>query len=499
TEQKHTRQIAAENQTRFRIVAEASEAAIVLMKGGGTLLYANAAAERISGYSVDEMRTMDLAQLFLKEDRAANESKFRRLLIDDTAPIQIEARIISRDKQEKWLYCSATTTYLNAEPTLVVTALDITAKKQAESRLIQSEALKSAILAASLDAFILTDQSGNILEFNPAAEQLFGHSRAEMRGRNMIHLLVPESHPAYYAELVGVFQDNMPDRITNQRYEITGQHRDGTHIPIELTVFPVQTEGNVTFAAYLRDISDQIRARDNERRANAEKERVKVLTEFVRDSSHDFRTPLSTINTSLYLLQRADDDLKRSEHATAITRQTARLEKLIEGMLMMVRLDSDVEFEYQWIDLNGLVRDVSVRIRSLAARKDQQMKLNLATGVPHIHAAGHELGRALVEILENAVIFTPRGGEISLETTVSDDHIQIEIRDTGVGISETDLPYIFNRFYRVDKARSTETGGVGLGLPIAQKIIQQHGGRIEVESILGEGSTFRVILPIQHP
>lgn len=499
TEQLRNRQAMLNSEKRFLAVAEASQTAVIMMSKTN-ILYTNAAAERILGCSKEDIQHINPALLFAEEERERLMTLFQGMIEEGGDPIQLELQIIDCNHQGKWVYCSAASTNLDNEQTLVITALDISARKRDEVELIRSQALKSAFLEASLDALVLIEQDGTILEYNPAAERIFGYSRSEAVGSNINTLLVPEKDQQMYPLQLSRYEVGNSSKVVSQRFEIMAMRKDKVTIPVELTVSSVHLEGKILFAAHMRDITEQIKAKEAERTANAEKERVRVLTEFVRNSSHDFRTPLASINTSLYLLQRSEDQQKRTQYATTIAQQTDRLEKLIEGMIKMVQLDSEAEFERQSIDLNGLIRDVSVRIQSLAVGKSQNITMNLADNVPHMRVAGQEIGRVLVEILENAVIFTGDGGEITIATTVvnNSDAVEISIRDNGIGISPQDLPLIFNRFYRADPSRSTETGGIGLGLSIAQKIAQRHGGQITVESILGEGSTFRVTLPIQQ-
>lgn len=224
--------------------------------------------------------------------------------------------------------------------------------------------------------------------------------------------------------------------------------------------------------------------------------RVKMLGDFVRDASHDFRTPLSTINTSLYLLRRLCEQEQQIQRINLIEEQTRHLARLVEGLLTMTRLDSEAVFNFQPLDVNRLVHEVQVRMSPQAAEKQIQLALDLAGNVPTLQADAVELGAALMKLVENAVQNTPDGATIVLRTRLESDCVVAEVCDPGVGIYPDDLPHIFERFYRADKARSAQTGGVGLGLPIAQKIVEAHQGRIEVESAPGQGSTFKVLLPI---
>jgi signal transduction histidine kinase len=227
----------------------------------------------------------------------------------------------------------------------------------------------------------------------------------------------------------------------------------------------------------------------------AEKERVRVLSEFVRDVGHDFRTPLATLSTSLYLLERVQPDPEKWLHQIRVmNEQVTHLDRLLEGMLAMARLDSESQLEMKPVDIAMSLREMIPEFERLAEAKSQKITFTLHQPSAMMIGDGMILSRALGQILQNAMQYTLDGGQIQARLAVEDDMIVITVRDDGIGISEEDLPYIFDRFYRVDKSRSIS--GVGLGLSIARKAVEGHGGRIEAESIPGAGSEFRVYLPL---
>jgi two-component system phosphate regulon sensor histidine kinase PhoR len=170
---------------------------------------------------------------------------------------------------------------------------------------------------------------------------------------------------------------------------------------------------------------------------------------------------------------------------------------LLEALVTMSRLDSGVAFEFHPLDLSGFVRQIYTRSQPRFEANALQAHLDLAEGLPSVRVAQDELYTAYASILDNAIRYTPAGGEITLRTSCLNNEILAEIIDTGIGIEPEELKRIFERFYRVDKARSTR--GFGLGLAIAARIIEAHGGMIEVESQVGHGSTFRIRLPLNSP
>lgn len=231
-----------------------------------------------------------------------------------------------------------------------------------------------------------------------------------------------------------------------------------------------------------------------------EHERINLLRTFVGDMSHDLMTPITIMRTNLYLLNKAYAEQqhdKHSERVQVLSGQLARMEKMIKDMLLMVRLDGamDDEFTWAWRDLNALITCVADDQRAAAARCEQHLLLEFETdGIIPGYIDEDKLMRAVTNLIDNAIRYTPRGGRIIVRTGIRDRNAFIEVEDNGIGIAPDDLPRIFERFYRVEKHRS-DSGGAGLGLPITLRIIEEHGGRIEVHSIVGQGSLFRILLP----
>jgi signal transduction histidine kinase len=227
-----------------------------------------------------------------------------------------------------------------------------------------------------------------------------------------------------------------------------------------------------------------------------ERERIALLKRFMGDVSHDFRTPLTAIKLSLYLLQRAQTEADRQRHMSGITRQVDRLEQLITELFSMSRLDmaETNQFRFGRVDANEMLNSILTAHQPFIEEK--QLHIRFEQGqIRHIMGDWQQLERAFGNLLTNAITYTPPGGTITLRTDVESTRLVIEIADSGIGIDTAELPHIFTRFYRGDRARGTATGGMGLGLSITLKIIEAHGGQITVESEPGKGSLFRVSFP----
>jgi len=248
------------------------------------------------------------------------------------------------------------------------------------------------------------------------------------------------------------------------------------------------------------DITDSKAAQEQAKRYELEQERVNLITNFIRAVSHEFRTPLSSINASSYLIKRTVAD---HDHAGAvqryldrITQEAEQILNLVQALLTMSRLDSGVHMDLQAQFIAPILRDLVNRFNN--RQQDQpNINLDLLDESYQINASGEYLDIALTNLLDNALRYTPADNQVYVTLQVNNDCVEIIIRDEGSGISGDAFPNIFDRFYRADQARSTR--GFGVGLPIAQKIIERHNGTIDITSTPEVGTVVTVQLPLVKP
>lgn len=224
----------------------------------------------------------------------------------------------------------------------------------------------------------------------------------------------------------------------------------------------------------------------------------KSIRQFTADASHELRAPMTLIQAAADFSLRRDRSKEELQDAMGrILRESKRTTALVDDLLLIARSDSDPEaFERKTIELTSMLNDVSMQASTLALAKH----IKIVPQIPSrpVVVAGDELSvrRLFMALIDNAVKYTSEHGTVWISLDPEDDDAVIRVRDTGMGISNDDLPRVFDRFWRADKVRSRDEGGTGLGLAIAKGITERHGGTLSVESQLGHGSTFTVRLPL---
>ncbi|MFC1597972.1 ATP-binding protein [Patescibacteria group bacterium] len=240
------------------------------------------------------------------------------------------------------------------------------------------------------------------------------------------------------------------------------------------------------------------RTRQLEQKSQALEEANIMKSQFIADSSHELRTPLAVAKGMIELLFRKEslprDDLNKSLHA--VNEEIGRITKILTGLQTLAQADEDnINLYKSKVNLNSFLNNLHQKSEVLAAEQNMTVSYSDTEEI-FVLADTEELEKVIMNLISNALRYNTKGGKVDIQLQRRDDQATICISDTGIGILPEDLPHIFDRFYRVDKARSRAKGGVGLGLSICQAIVEAHGGRIAVTSELGKGSRFTVWLPL---
>jgi len=333
------------------------------------------------------------------------------------------------------------------------------------------------VLRRMVEGVLVTDSTGRILMTNQSLRDLLGLIFNPL-GRRPSEIL-------RNAKLIEAFRE-VSAGSPYLSLEIETLTPGKRALEVHLAALPGEGPGSGVVAVF-HDVTQRKRVEEMRR-------------DFVANVSHELRTPLAAIRASVETL--LDGALEKPQFARQFTevieRQVRRIESIVFDLLALARLESGQEESHReniiWAEL---VETVLGMVSELAHSRQVALKSEISPGLKEFRGNKRQVEQALVNLLDNALKYTEAGGEVTLKVYHRDHQVCLAVTDTGVGIAPEHHDRIFERFYRVDKNRSRELGGTGLGLAIVKHIAQAHGGKVEVESFPGRGSTFRLILPVQ--
>ncbi len=358
-----------------------------------------------------------------------------------------------------------------------------------------------AMVNSSLDAILVIDTDGNIIAFNGAAEQVFGHKQADVLGQNMSDLIVPEHLRAAHVAGMKRFLESGEKRVIGAgRVRLEALHKSGHVFPTELSIDVANNGDQTVFVSFLRDISQQVADEEELVRARDEAQAgEKAKAELLTVMSHEMRTPLNGILGSLELIDR--DSLKpgQTRYLDAIGLSGDLLLSHVNNVLDLSRNDATaITPKTQTVSLPDLVNNVVKSQIALSEVQNNTISIHLIPeDIGSVIGDENRLKQCLINLLGNATKFTTNGTvTLEVERLAEGDLVEFRISDTGVGIAEEDLSRIFEAFVTIDTGYSREFSGTGLGLAITQQLITAMGGELEADSIEGEGSLFTMRLPL---
>jgi two-component system phosphate regulon sensor histidine kinase PhoR len=324
-------------------------------------------------------------------------------------------------------------------------------------------------------ASVLVVNSQNVIQqANVTASSLFGRPVHELIGQPLFSVTLSQD----LEDRIRVPADDPQYRATRLRIEGPG----GRALRASIRRLPLLDEGGRGALIVLQD-ETKLRRLETMRQ------------DFVANVSHELRTPLASIRAMAEALGSGamEDPALSHEFVETIVKEADRLTRIANDLLTLSDAESRAPSKIDF-DFSEFVRDVLLRLRAPADLAGLELVSEIHPGL-HIVASRDQMEQVLVNLVDNAIKYTPRGGTVRVAVSPTDTGIGLFVSDTGIGIMQEHLPRIFERFYRVDKARSRESGGTGLGLAIVKHMVEAHGGTVAVESEFNRGTTFRVELP----
>ncbi|MGH7767139.1 MAG: PAS domain-containing sensor histidine kinase, partial [Candidatus Binatia bacterium] len=508
TGQKRNEEIMASERLARRILEHAGNV-IVVCDERGVITHASGAAHEMAGTNILHQPFESVFRLALKNgavDSASvaksdsNGSFVSHCLGGETFQ-SAEVELHRSDGKKFDLLMSAGPLRDSREQSLgcVFTLTDISRLKQAE----QTQALLAAIVESSGDAIISKSPDGIITSWNKAAERIFGYSAQEMIGRSITVIIPPERLDEERSILEQLCRG---ERI--EHYETVRVSKDGRAIDVSLTISPIQdATGRIVGASKVaRDITARRRMedalRESEERLRRQAQeleqqliasgRLVSLGEITASMAHEFNNPLGIVmGFAEDLLSEKEPSSPDYQALKIIHSETKRCEKIIGELLQFARPRAA---DFGPTDLPSLIARTLELVGGHLYKQKIESDVRIEEDLPEMHADRQQLEQVLVNLYLNAIDAMPEGGKLIVEGRLSPSgEIVISTGDTGMGIGPEDLPRIFQPFFSARKKR-----GLGLGLSICNRIIKNHGGRIEVESRPHQGTTFAIFLPVQR-
>lgn len=339
------------------------------------------------------------------------------------------------------------------------------------ARLAASHGRLLAVLEQIADGVLLIDAQGVVTYANATAHRLFDESGL-LTGRSLAEVL-------RHYQMIAAWQEALEKDAVAETTIESGREGRVLHV--------IAAPDRTVPGGALLLVQDVTRLHQLER----------VRRNFISNFSHEIRTPLAAIRALSETLQTGalDDPPAARRFLARIVTEVDALTQMAQELLDLTRIESGkLTLAREDVSPAAMLRDAAARMRIQAERAGLTLRVQAEDDLPSVYVDAGRLGQVLLNLLHNAVKFTPAGGVITLSASAHEDEIWLSVRDTGVGIPAEALPHIFERFYKVDRARNS--GGTGLGLAIVRHIVAAHGGRVWAESVEGEGSEFIVALPL---
>jgi len=355
----------------------------------------------------------------------------------------------------------------------------LTARLQAVLQEVRSEKQKmDTIITYMADGLIATTIEGKIIHANPKAME-------------MLKIEKDISLEKGFNEIFNCYDEQLKiEELLKDPEDLTGNRMVdiGNGVILQASYAPFMNQNGVLGGIIIvfQDVSNHQKLE-------------KMRKEFVANVSHELKTPLTTIKS--YTETLLDGVIDNKELAVSflqvVDSETERMARLVRDLLQLSNLDfQQSNWNKNIVNINKIIEKTMLKLEVSVKNKDQQIQYNLSEDAINIYADEDRIEQVFLNLLSNCIKYTPEGGKINIDIQEHENMVELKIKDNGIGIPKEDLPRIFERFYRVDKARSRELGGTGLGLSIAQQIVESHEGTIEIFSEEGKGTEVVTKLPI---
>ena len=515
------------SEEKFRAVTETSPAAIFLYQGE-RFIYCNHSAERMFGYSQEELLAMKFWEIIHPDFMELVKSRGLARQQGVQVPSEYEFKYVTKAGEERWGLLSAKTMQFAGKRIGISVFVDITERKLAEELLRDSEEQFRVMTASAQDAIVMMDNEGRFSYWNEAAERIFGYTKQETIGKVVHEILPPPRYREDYLNAFPAWHDSGHGAVVNKTVELTALRKDGCEIPVELSLSSVKIKGKWNAIAIVRDITSHKRAEKEIRDKNValeqrseqllsaqeeliRKEKLAVLGQLSGSVAHEMRNPLAVISNAVYFLKalQMSQDERIKEYLEIISEEVGNAGNIITNVLDFSRTKTPNIVPTK---VSQLVKNVLDRC---AVPDGITISTNLPESLPLLKVDPLQIYQVMQNLITNAIQAMPQGGSVTISArSVHDSQaqpresdgnvvqigeadfnsgsgfIEISVLDTGEGISPENMKKLFQPLF------TTKVRGIGLGLTLCRNLTEANGGCIAAESRQAEGTLFRVTLPV---
>ena len=505
SQRRQAEQQLRESEERFRLIVDSTlDYAIFMLDPEGRVASWNKGAERIKGYRADEIIGLHFSTFYPPEAIARRWPEYELTEALRVGRFEDEGWRVRKDGSQFWANVIITALWGpdGSHRGFAKVTRDVTQRKHQEQRianlteeleqarverkLVESELRLASIIGTAMDAIVMCDEQLRIVLFNRSAEEMFGCGAQTAMSKQL---------PALIPDLDVVAGSEVPADAAKgswqRRLEVDAVREDGTRIPIEVSISEVIVHDQRFFTVIARDISQRRRSEAELREADRRKD------VFLGMLAHELRNPLAAIATASEVLHRTMDQAGPQKLTTVIRRQTKALGRMVDDLLDVSRFTlGKIQLAHEPLLLAEVIKRAAESAREAVGNAGLRLEVKLAAEPVWLVGDATRLEQVLANLLNNAVKFTPRDGEITIAAGREGDDAVIRVRDTGAGIDPALLPRVFDLFVQGDTSLDRANSGLGIGLALVRQVVALHGGRVTAHSAgPGLGSEFVVRLP----
>lgn len=479
----------------YRLLVQAMEQGVAVLNSEGVVLYCNPCLAELLKRSVQNITGCTIDTIAAEADQA----KVTGLLRNVENKSAHEEILLRRD--DGTTFPAALTVSVLPLQNLCLLISDLTQQKHYDELIVSKAALLASeiryrrLFETAKDGILILDtESGRITDANPFMSELLGYSHKHFLGKELWE--------------IGLFSDRSANEAAVRTLQDTGYIRyehlpletsQGLRVEVEIVANAYREDHHKVIQCNIRDITERSRLeKQTQEQASALADLDHRKDEFLAMLGHELRNPLAAITNAVQLLslQKQEDPIQRQARAI-IQRQMGQLIRLVDDLMEVSRITSGrIHLQKERTGLNGIVERAVETTRSLMDQHRHELTVSLSPQPLWLHADASRLEQVVVNLLTNAAKFTTEGGHISIAVQQEGEETVLRVKDTGVGIAAELLPHIFELFTQAERSLVRSQGGLGIGLSLVQRLVEMHAGRVEVSSVVGQGSEFVVYLPV---